>query len=53
MVVFLQVIQSRHNPRSYTKFTTEFTPEELITYQISEAVVAPDCSITSGATAMT
>ena len=50
MVVSLRVIQSPHTLRSYMVFITQFSTK-LLTYQISEAVVAPDCSITSGATA--
>jgi hypothetical protein len=50
MVVSPRVIQSPHNLRSCMKFTTQFLSRKLLTYQISEAVVAPDCSITSGAT---
>ena len=51
MVVFPRVIRLPHNPRSYLEFITQFSPEKLLTHQISEAVVAPDCSMTSGATA--
>jgi len=51
MVVSPQVIRSPHNLRSYVGFITQFSSKVLFTYQISEAVVAPDCSITSGATA--
>jgi len=51
MVVSPRVIQSPHNLRSYVEFITQFSSKKLLTYQISEAVVAPDCSITSGATA--
>ena len=46
----LQEAQSQHNPRSYVIHQHSKPVTRRTTYHISEAVVAPDCSITSGAT---
>ena len=50
MVVSPRVIQSPHIPHSCKEMIIQPSSKELQTYQISEAVLAPDCSMTSGAT---
>jgi hypothetical protein len=48
----LQEVRSQHNLHSYVVYQHVKQKTRWSIYHISDAVVAPDCSITSGATMM-